>query len=76
MRLSRKAVGSCICGSILGAMLSLVAPSKAMATGETACKCDDNAPGSGAYQCNFAQDECVAGTETCTIKCGPIDTAQ
>ncbi len=57
-----------LAGTLSGAMLAIVVPPKAAsALDDEGCKCDDD--GVGQYQCNSPQTACVAGTQTCNLKC-------
>jgi hypothetical protein len=65
--LIRKLFGLAVASALAGALLAFAAPLRSVTADTGKCKCDDW--GSGDYQCNFAQTQCVAGHESCNTLC-------
>lgn len=66
MSVSRKIFGLVIRGALLGAALALLVPASPAAA-DSGCNCYDT--GIGAYQCNAAENACVAGDDVCSVVC-------
>lgn len=71
MTVVRKTIGVALAGALVGAMLGLVAPSRALAN-EEGCKCTDDAPKS-TFKCKLDHSGCTAGTETCFVQCTEVN---
>ncbi len=53
-------------GLVAGVILGLAAPPSKLAA-EGGCKCEDT--GSGAWQCNTAETNCIVGSQKCDLDC-------
>ncbi len=54
-----------IIGLTVGGLAAVATPQPAESA--KTCKCDDE--GTGEYQCNYEQTQCVAGDEACMLTC-------
>lgn len=64
--LARRIFGLVIRGALVGALLAVMTPPKAVSA--RTCSCHDS--GGGSYSCNVSGKACDAGNESCVVVCG------